>query len=1827
MLKRKWNRFLAVGMAATVAFAGVPLGGVTVDAKEQTEAIKSYANETLSESATKLKERLSEIGEAHPYGDGTMPAALTQAMENAQGLVSKDSKDEAANAAALSELNTEYANWAKLGYGTIPGTAAGRLFDTNGNRIQAHGGQIQQLTVDGVTKYYWIGEDKTYGYRPCPGIHMYSSEDLYNWKDEGVVLRTMTDYDQFETDEYFRSLYGSLSDEEKKLVYADLAQGKVNEQNPKDESGLYTVIERPKMLYNDKTGKYVIWFHADGQTPYDTESAGNYAKAKAGVAIADKPTGPFRFLGSYMLAHADFDSHGFDSVGGHVRDMNLFKDDNGDAYVLYSSEGNAIMYIAKLNDSYTGLVKDPELMIQGEDFAISSTDSREAPAMVKYEGKYYLMTSGCTGWAPNQARYAVADSPLGPWKNMGDPCVGDSTNLTFSTQSTCIFPVGDPADGKYIYMGDRWYNPDKGYDLKDSRYVWLPVEFGVNNTMMLKDYKCWTKDELGKNTKVLTTIPETASSISDLLADLPKTLKVVYKGETYDSTPVDWSVEDTKMNLDPYAVGTIDVTGKLTALDGAMFTLPVTIIPSSLQYLIDCNTKEGETESDMFKLVSSKAELLNKKSDQPYSEADGWGYTSSLTADIGDKANGGDFYNCGWWARSNKSIDYSMKLSPGTYVIATGYQEWWNTKRNMKVTVTSEDTNGVKTTIGGTNFTLGSSDSALQINTEIVVPEDSVKVNVSVGKTSGSDAVVSWIAAMASVEEDEEDVIKSAQTFYIDAVNGDDANDGLSEAKAWKSFANVAKLRLQAGGKLLLKAGCTWNDEKLELIRAKGTKENPVILGSYGSGAKPVINGNGNAWLAEGQKNVKKQDAGVVHVLNSQYVTVENLEVTNWEKDASDLKGDKTKYDQSKYLLSGIVVENRNGATLPGVTIRNNYVHDVNGFMKAGADKGAGGIIALVTGDALASRFADLSITGNEVYNVCHEAIYMESSWAARSIVGGADSQDAGKNPWVGWPNVYVGHNYVHDVAGDGIVLINAAGGTAEYNLVDHSASEEWTFSGRNPAHAAIWMWDCDNVTMQYNEAAHTESTQDGMAFDSDYGNQNILYQYNYSHDNKGGFYMSCPGPYYNANVVVRYNLSVNDGGSFDGARSIRVGESGGIGNQIYNNTIYWDQDFDMAVVQQGSWGTPLSGGTEIYNNIFCGNSDTPVTMTDNDGISYDSNAYYGSAAQAAPGEDANAVSASSPFDSAKVTYTTGTFKDGKVTLGTVEGLVPDKDAATVDKGANFLPVPQESKDAIENELVQTHITLPQKDYAGNATPHINANGSARVDIGAYECQSEGNLEEVKDVDKTWLDSLIGLGEGYKEADFAKDTWGDFKKALKAAKTVKDNDYATQPDTDRAAAALESAIRGLKKLGGKVINTPDKAENVVEKRNEGSEYDNVSFEKEKHNWGLWQASREISDAQAHTGSYSLKVNQSSAGTTGYSELGSIEVKPNTEYLGEAWIYCGDDETGSVGMEVKHHANVTGSGDIKLVQNVRPDTASDNGWHKVSFEFTTQGYGSVSIAVGTDVSQIFLDDVIVYEKYTIGEVKAPVYTALDAAVAQKTEAESAYTKESWQDYEKALETAKLARIDAAASQADVDQAAKELQAAFAALKKTASGDKPGNGDKPAPAVAKPQAVGSLFNTAAGTFVVTKSDNTAAEAAFKLASDKDAKKVTIPAGITVGGITYKVTAIADNAFKGNKKLTSVTIPSSVVSIGKNAFSGCTALKKITIPAGVTTIGANAFKGDKNLKKITIKSTVLKKVGKGAFKGIHKKATIKVPKKQKKIYQKLLKKKGQASTVKIK
>jgi len=299
--------------------------------------------------------------------------------------------------------------------------------DTNGNPINSH----DRGMLSHSRKYYWYGEIKkgqtwlvpgqTWAcYRTnAGGVSCYSSENLCNWKYEGVALAPNTS----------DSLH-------------DLHTSKV--------------IERPKVVYNASTKKFVMWMHVDSE---------DYSFARAGVAVSDKPEGPFEYLGSMR------------PNGQMSRDMTLFKDTDGRAYHIFSSENNATMHVSLLTPDY--------LQASGKVNRIFEGLSREAPAMFSHNGKYYLITSGCTGWSPNPAMLAVADSVMGTWTLLYNPCRGSGADSTFSSQSTFVLPIeGKP--GKFIFMADRWNKTD----LEDSRYVWLPLNF-MNDSAVIEWKDQW----------------------------------------------------------------------------------------------------------------------------------------------------------------------------------------------------------------------------------------------------------------------------------------------------------------------------------------------------------------------------------------------------------------------------------------------------------------------------------------------------------------------------------------------------------------------------------------------------------------------------------------------------------------------------------------------------------------------------------------------------------------------------------------------------------------------------------------------------------------------------------------------------------------------------------------------------------------------------------------------------------------------------------------------------------------------------------------------------------------------------------------------------------------------------------------------------------------------------------------------------------------------------------------------------------------------------------------------------------------------------------------
>jgi len=168
-----------------------------------------------------------------------------------------------------------------------------------------------------------------------------------------------------------------------------------------------------------------------------------------------------------------------------ARDMTLFVDDDGSAYHIYASEENGTLQISQLSDDYLKPV--------GKYARVFPGGFSEGPALFKHGGKYWLITSGCTGWEPNAARLAVADSIWGPWKSLGTPWAGppEKIDRSFDSQSTFVLPVANGSGG-FIFMADRW-RPENAID---GRYVWLPVQFRSDGQPFLAWMDQWELDAL-----------------------------------------------------------------------------------------------------------------------------------------------------------------------------------------------------------------------------------------------------------------------------------------------------------------------------------------------------------------------------------------------------------------------------------------------------------------------------------------------------------------------------------------------------------------------------------------------------------------------------------------------------------------------------------------------------------------------------------------------------------------------------------------------------------------------------------------------------------------------------------------------------------------------------------------------------------------------------------------------------------------------------------------------------------------------------------------------------------------------------------------------------------------------------------------------------------------------------------------------------------------------------------------------------------------------------------------------------------------------------------
>lgn len=263
-------------------------------------------------------------------------------------------------------------------------------------------------------RYWWFGEHLSYGTgRMHIGVHAYSSWNLRDWKDEGIA---------FKVDDSGNS--------------------------PASDG---CVIERPKVIFCRKTGCYMMFFHLEPK-----EDRASYSGGYVGMAVSPKPQGPYRFVCARR------------PLGDLCRDLTVFQDDDKRAYLVAASGArNSHLTVYPLTDDYCDFT--------GEKHAVEGSDHDEAPAILKANGWYFMLASGCTGRAPNAARYFRARTMTGPWTRMGnpargiDPATGLGPEKTWGCQSAFALKL---RDGSFVALFDRW-NPQA---LHDSRYIWLPVE-------------------------------------------------------------------------------------------------------------------------------------------------------------------------------------------------------------------------------------------------------------------------------------------------------------------------------------------------------------------------------------------------------------------------------------------------------------------------------------------------------------------------------------------------------------------------------------------------------------------------------------------------------------------------------------------------------------------------------------------------------------------------------------------------------------------------------------------------------------------------------------------------------------------------------------------------------------------------------------------------------------------------------------------------------------------------------------------------------------------------------------------------------------------------------------------------------------------------------------------------------------------------------------------------------------------------------------------------------------------------------------------------------
>ncbi|MEV8568484.1 right-handed parallel beta-helix repeat-containing protein [Streptomyces sp. NPDC051322] len=406
--------------------------------------------------------------------------------------------------------------------------------------------------------------------------------------------------------------------------------------------------------------------------------------------------------------------------------------------------------------------------------------------------------------------------------------------------------------------------------------------------------------------------------------------------------------------------------------------------------------------------------------------------------------------------------------------------------------------------------------------------------------------------------------------FHVDC-SATAPGDG-SEQHPWTTLDQANAHVYGPGDRLVLKRGTTCTGTLAP--KGSGSAREPFTIADYGRDKeRAVVDGAG------------AHDA--VLLSNTQHVRLTALEITNAANPGSE--------------RNAVRLRLTDYGTAHGFEIDHLYIHDVRGG-DAKTLTGSSAIHIGVEGTARASRYDGLDIHHNRIEDVDREGIYFKSTFSKRDLVGNQQDPNAYPGAWTPSTRVHVHHNTLTSIGGDGMKLDTTSGARVDHNRVDG-------FQLRSPsANAGIWTFNTDDTTIEYNEVSGGGNSHDGMSFDADGASSHTVFQYNYSHDNKGGFLLVCP--YSGAktvDTVARYNVSHNDG-----ARLVQNCWGPILNTQIYNNTFSNKEQIPAKLVEDAAAATTQHELT-FRNNIFAsrgaGGYAYDVTIPT---ISFDHNAFYG---------------------------------------------------------------------------------------------------------------------------------------------------------------------------------------------------------------------------------------------------------------------------------------------------------------------------------------------------------------------------------------------------------------------------------------------------------------------------------------------------------------------------------------------------------------------------------------------------------------------------------------